>query len=266
MKDLSFGASTPLPNILYIRIRIPEESSYILLIAMSLRIRGTQLTRKIFISGQAPGLDIPVFLCPGLSKLVQDQVPYGQQRKLHSTLEETALLRPNLSVTSAPTKRLRGAASVNRLPQQCSGCGALSQTIEADEPGYFELRRRSVKQYLSGTSEALSSEEDHIVDQAIRRAKENTPELSKKFGFDIPSNRQSKNPVPLKLDPTKNAKNLYKAQKLPYVNVATLLNTTKQAFQFIILPFSLSRIQSSNHHTNITMYTILLMLQTFQCL
>ncbi|ROV89214.1 hypothetical protein VMCG_09895 [Cytospora schulzeri] len=37
---------------------------------------------------------------------------------------------------------------VRKLPVQCAGCGALSQTAVPDEPGHFGLDRKSVRSYL----------------------------------------------------------------------------------------------------------------------
>ncbi|KAF2997756.1 hypothetical protein E8E14_005887 [Neopestalotiopsis sp. 37M] len=37
---------------------------------------------------------------------------------------------------------------IRKLPAQCTGCGALSQTSHSDQPGYFDLGRKVVRRYI----------------------------------------------------------------------------------------------------------------------
>ena len=61
-----------------------------------------------------------------------------------------------------------------RLPLQCPGCGAFSQTVSPDEPGYFDLKRYSTMEYL-GLREPKKSypdrvrQDDMVVQEAMRR-------------------------------------------------------------------------------------------------
>lgn len=160
---------------------------------MSLRTGGRRLAYRALNIFEVSILDIPAFLCPGLIRTSRNQVShdYPQRRKLHVAREEASLLQPDLSNDLTHIKTLQVAASTNRLPPQCSGCGALSQTIEKDEPGYFDLKRKSVKQYLAGTHSANKSAEDTIFEQAIQRAKEHGPQFANKLGFSILPRRQN---------------------------------------------------------------------------
>ncbi|KUI67129.1 Genetic interactor of prohibitins 3, mitochondrial [Cytospora mali] len=52
---------------------------------------------------------------------------------------EQAVAQEFVSVQPTPTRK---------LPVQCAGCGALSQTAVPDEPGHFDLDRKAVRLYL----------------------------------------------------------------------------------------------------------------------
>jgi hypothetical protein len=145
---------------------------------MSLRIGGARLVRRAVGRLEGPIVELPAFLCPALIRSARS--PYYQQRNLHSTQ------------TSAPIKPLSVVGPPNRLPQQCSGCGALSQTVDESEPGFFDLKRKSVKLYLSGVSGTTSSEEDATFNRSLELAKENDPQFAEKFGFSFSPRRESK--------------------------------------------------------------------------
>lgn len=56
----------------------------------------------------------------------------------------------------------------------CPGCGALAQTVEPDEAGYYSLKRNPVKRYLEAVSgdvqERLKSAEDVVFEEAMAKA------------------------------------------------------------------------------------------------
>jgi hypothetical protein len=56
------------------------------------------------------------------------------------------------------------------LPQQCPGCGALSQTVDQDQPGFYTRSRKTVRNYLQKKSFSKDSEEDDIVRAALQNA------------------------------------------------------------------------------------------------
>lgn len=60
---------------------------------------------------------------------------------------------------------LSGVEFANTLPVACSGCGALSQTVEPESPGYYGMNRRNVKQTPSQQKEA----ESRIFEEAMSR-------------------------------------------------------------------------------------------------
>ncbi|CAG8954821.1 hypothetical protein HYFRA_00008506 [Hymenoscyphus fraxineus] len=108
--------------------------------------------------------DIPTFLCPGLLRVphlplstnysIQTQ---HSQRRFLQTSDHAAIVEPE--------GQFRSRAHA-LLPQQCPGCGALSQTAVADQAGYYNIQRRSVREYVGGA--VAKGEEDR--EEAIVRA------------------------------------------------------------------------------------------------
>jgi hypothetical protein len=177
---------------------------------MSLRTGGKRLARRVLNQVEFSFVDIPAFLCPGFITTSRNRVSYTylQQRKLHAVRDGTSLLHLNSSEYPARITTSRVTASINRLPPQCSGCGALSQTIDKDEPGYFDLKRKSVKQYLAGTPGVTTLEEDTIFEQALQRATENDPQLASQLGLNASPSRHSKILISPELDSTNICKRL----------------------------------------------------------
>ncbi|KAB8290295.1 hypothetical protein EYC80_011159 [Monilinia laxa] len=112
--------------------------------------------------------EIPTFLCPLLarslqaSKLLHNQPQRSfqvQQRCIQSQAQE---IPESSSIVSAQ--------AVAKLPSQCAGCGALSQTIIENEAGFYSLTRRSVKEYLGASYMAKKTKaiaEDEVVKKAL---------------------------------------------------------------------------------------------------
>jgi hypothetical protein len=141
---------------------------------MSICQGSAKIARKIVRNIEVPVVDLPAFLCPGILKFArqpasqlsrctvrQRQHPSrtSQRRLIHTTVSNVAeKIRPNLKV------------GLEKLPQQCPGCGALSQLIEKDDPGFYTLTRRGVKEYLGALSAHEISQEDVIVKAAVENA------------------------------------------------------------------------------------------------
>ncbi|KAI1193179.1 hypothetical protein F5X97DRAFT_315084 [Nemania serpens] len=137
-------------------------------------------------------LDFPVFSCspvcaktrgiPSSSVQVFSRrraVPWTttSRRCLHMQADPSTTLSPESdppSILSTPAKT---------LPRQCTGCGALSQTSDPHQAGYFDLNRKAVKAYL-GTDESFgrSRSEDRIYEATLRQLDPN--ELGK-HGVDM---------------------------------------------------------------------------------
>jgi hypothetical protein len=80
---------------------------------------------------------------------------------------------------------------LERLPQQCPGCGALSQTADKDSPGFYTPTRKSIRKYLEeGSHSSRKSAEDEIVKAALENA--GSVETGISVGdFSAPSKRNS---------------------------------------------------------------------------
>lgn len=124
--------------------------------------------------------DLPVFLCPGVLRIATkgttircDHRPRtafrGDQRRFESsTALETSTIEalPGASV-----------AGLDKLPQQCAGCGTFSQLVDPEGPGFYTLSRGSVKTYLKNKSGIEGSGEDEIIKKAFEQAADIVPGL-----------------------------------------------------------------------------------------
>ncbi|KAG4431243.1 hypothetical protein IFR05_013265, partial [Cadophora sp. M221] len=134
----------------------------------------TRIARRVVRQVGIPLADIPTFLCPAILRTAstplrclhrqpQSSAPApalgSQRRKISSTT-------PSLP-KSAPAIR---KPSLERLPQQCAGCGALSQTVDSEGPGFYTLTRKSVRSFLEGKTTHELSAEDEVVKAALERA------------------------------------------------------------------------------------------------
>lgn len=136
----------------------------------SLCSRGLRLARSVHKSNRIELIEIPIFLCPSLFRASSlPQHPFGscalqsQRRQVHTESAD----RPAPSAVIGANRTL----NTIRLPLQCAGCGALSQTSEKQEPGYYDEGRRSVKAYLGlerTTKGARKLEEEETFQASLR--------------------------------------------------------------------------------------------------
>lgn len=114
--------------------------------------------------------EIPAFLCPGIPRTACQPVRCldKSQRRF-----SPALQRRNITSVARDDPRPATTSRVpylERLPQQCAGCGALSQTVDSEGPGFYTLTRKSVKSFVGGTSSAGLRKEDEILKAALENA------------------------------------------------------------------------------------------------
>lgn len=126
-------------------------------------------------SSLAPS-SLPLYLCPAAaracsalspaasSRPTTTKTPKGRYpilqhaRKTHD--EATQSVSENATTDSDP---------VHKLPVQCYGCGALSQTLVPDQPGYYDLNRKAVRIYTGLLKEEPRARpEDDIVQTSLR--------------------------------------------------------------------------------------------------
>ena len=91
---------------------------------------------------KAPTNLIPLFLCPLLASCTggnpgsAQRPPSPRRHQLHVDVAAAASLGfPN------PSQALH-------LPRSCPGCGALTQTVNTGQPGYYGINRKSVKAFI----------------------------------------------------------------------------------------------------------------------
>jgi len=128
----------------------------------SLRLAG-RVVRK----AGTPVADLPIFLCPRILRYPTSQAQEARQNRF-----QVAQRRHSTSVTSTPVAASPKvlAPLLEKLPQQCPGCGALSQTADRNAPGFFTPTRQSIRRYLEGGSSSRKSAEDEIVKVALENA------------------------------------------------------------------------------------------------
>ncbi|KAI9734704.1 MAG: hypothetical protein M1818_006691 [Claussenomyces sp. TS43310] len=118
-------------------------------------------------------IDLPVFLCPNLLR-----PEFGLQRRLRRPLPTNILRHQqarclNAYAESSPSRYTDVAHQLHttRLPRQCAGCGAPSQTVDKNEAGFYTLSRRSVKAFLGQDdlqSSSRKAEEGRILLQSLQ--------------------------------------------------------------------------------------------------
>ncbi|KXJ96904.1 hypothetical protein Micbo1qcDRAFT_3987 [Microdochium bolleyi] len=150
----------------------------------------TWLRSALHITDQPRRLDLPAFLCPlsghlrttaskpstpsrllstvgsaALSAATQRQPP---KRRMHIPADQATTVTPPVEAASTDY------TYINALPKQCTGCGALSQTVLPNQPGYYSLDRKAVRKHIgvevAPVQEPTSSAEDTIIQDVINKA------------------------------------------------------------------------------------------------
>ena len=134
---------------------------------MSACARTARLAQRLTRQSHIPTADLPAFLCPGILRIrhVQTSRYPPKQRQFHSQPPRFI----DSTVIEVPEVQPDVVLEQQYLPPQCAGCGALSQTILQDEPGFYTLTRRSVKEYTAAAA-PQESKEDAIVKAALENA------------------------------------------------------------------------------------------------
>ncbi|GKT57060.1 DUF974 domain containing protein [Colletotrichum tofieldiae] len=136
------------------------------------------LRSALSIGDRAALAEVPVYLCPSLSAAsarhsfapaaqAHRKLPYRQRRCVHVEASTTPE-EPPPPPTTEPTQQL----PTKKLPLQCSGCGALTQTTDAGQAGYYDLSRKAVREFLAPANDKNAEkelrEEDKVVDEALQ--------------------------------------------------------------------------------------------------
>jgi hypothetical protein len=81
------------------------------------------------------------------------------------------------------------------LPTCCPGCGAFSQTIEPNEPGYYSASRKQTRKLLASKKEAI--EQSNTVEVAAKvNTEQSDHEQEAQFEVPVPSQGWFSNTCP----------------------------------------------------------------------
>ncbi|CZT44206.1 uncharacterized protein RSE6_04344 [Rhynchosporium secalis] len=131
----------------------------------------TRIAQKVVRQVRISLADIPTFLCPAILRTTS--TPLGCVYKARQQSSTGASQRRNVtSIARDPAKILQPPrrSSIEKLPKQCAGCGALSQTVDTEGAGFYTLTRKSVRGFTEGVTTPGLSPEDKVVKAALERA------------------------------------------------------------------------------------------------
>ena len=99
---------------------------------------------------------IPIFLCPFLASSANAvQTPSNR----HARGLQPRARRLHIETARGPEKQFFNASpGPDALPWSCPGCGALTQTLEPKEAGFYSTTRKSVKAYIANQTGHDSTE------------------------------------------------------------------------------------------------------------
>ncbi|KAI1471919.1 uncharacterized protein F4812DRAFT_416018 [Daldinia caldariorum] len=121
-------------------------------------------------------VELPLFLCPSINPAYYSQRVGAvasasrvrpsrwrvQHRCLHMQADAPAEGAP---LSEDGPQKIR---PVQKLPSQCRGCGAFSQTTFPDQPGYFDLSRKAVQNYLNPQLVNRARREDQVYEEVLK--------------------------------------------------------------------------------------------------
>ncbi|OLN91946.1 Genetic interactor of prohibitins 3, mitochondrial [Colletotrichum chlorophyti] len=169
------------------------------------------LRSALSIGDRAALAEVPVYLCPTLSSASPRHtfaptavLPYRQRRCVHVDHEKLNFEAPPPPSPPTPETSAQPSISTKNLPLQCSGCGAMSQTTDAELPGYYNVNRKDVREFLQSEEDKEAQkdlrEEDKIVEQALQNiGEEKLAELgldpkALRYGEELDSDRAGSRP------------------------------------------------------------------------
>jgi hypothetical protein len=230
---------------------------------MSVCAGGVRVIQQAKCRFRAPVAELPLFLCPGWIR-----VSRAQFHHLQPYTTSAQALQPTFTLSRLQQlMRLQPLESLlTKLPPQCSGCGALSQIVDKDEAGYYNLKRRSVTEYLQGGSALRKSEEDITVEKSLQAATNIDPEILKQLGFPDSRSQSGTTAHPRNMyHELTLMQNLQELLSLLSATDAIISSTMIRVCLYSILQSVQSRIPYSSLPTRSTMSTTLSTLQISQC-
>lgn len=138
------------------------------------------LNRALSISEATTSAGVPLFLCPAVGYTSRwSRKPLSAQTSRPTICarryNHTEAATTTATTTETPTIEVPVAQDMTpsrKLPLTCSGCGSFSQTNDAQQFGYFDVKSRRVKKWLSPKSfekTREATEEDSLVDDVLKK-------------------------------------------------------------------------------------------------
>lgn len=141
------------------------------------------LNRTLRLGDIQPSNSVPLFLCPSLAGAGVGHVsiqrprtlasqsrvatPRRSQRFLHTEIHPKDATTPYEPVLPAQKS---DDTSERKLPTNCSGCGAFTQTNDASQLGYFDMTSKRVRKWFKSgdrKTELEATKEDNVVSEAL---------------------------------------------------------------------------------------------------
>lgn len=94
---------------------------------------------------------VPLFLCPALASYVGIIDP---SIKIHAKSSRTRTRQLHIQTGISSTNKLPTPSQLLELPQSCPGCGAFTQLVSPDQPGFYSTSRQSVKAFVAHHEQA----------------------------------------------------------------------------------------------------------------
>jgi genetic interactor of prohibitins 3, mitochondrial len=135
------------------------------------------INRALSIGEASASSSVPLFLCPAV----------GASSRFHRTPKATPLRTPlytrrlnhteATTTQDAPTTTTENSSPSGlevpkrRLPLNCTGCGAFTQTSDPQMLGYFDPESKRVKRWLNPKAferQHTASQEDGVVDDVLK--------------------------------------------------------------------------------------------------
>lgn len=114
---------------------------------------------------------VPSFLCPALSHAPAHR-PSPTQAKCFSSFYRRCTQAAARAQTEEPQTAHSSKLDETLLPLSCSGCGALAQTVDSSQAGFYTITRPAIKTYLRHGAKEVTSE-NAAFSEAVQKADSN---------------------------------------------------------------------------------------------
>jgi hypothetical protein len=135
---------------------------------MSFCTASARISRRLARQVELPVAVLPAFLCPSFLRInpVAHPSTCRQYRHLHTAENSIGVGPKNWQLAKSLAVDITPMAGA-KLPVQCPGCGALSQAIQPDEPGFYTLTRKSLRGQFPQKHSASNSEEVSVLEKSL---------------------------------------------------------------------------------------------------